>query len=81
MILRAVDSGIAPQNYEKLTMKHYTSKLTDFSDLTSVATFGFRGEALSSLCALAELSVQTTHGDEQVSEDSFCDDQTLGHAC
>ena len=44
--------GVEPHNFEALTLKHHTSKLKDFSDLTSVETFGFRGEALSSLCAL-----------------------------
>ncbi len=40
-------------------LKHHTSKLREFSDLTSVSSFGFRGEALSSLCALSHLSVVT----------------------
>lgn len=44
--------GVEPHNFEALTLKHHTSKLRDFSDLSSVETFGFRGEALSSLCAL-----------------------------
>ena len=52
--LEVVDngSGVEPGNFDALTLKHYTSKLRDFSDLASVDTFGFRGEALSSLCAL-----------------------------
>ena len=45
-------SGVAPANFASLTLKHHTSKLSEFDDLLSVSTFGFRGEALSSLCAL-----------------------------
>eukprot|EP01137_Pigoraptor_chileana_P005804 Opistho-2@49384 len=52
-------SGIEPSDYEALTLKHYTSKIATFDDLTSVSTFGFRGEALSSLCALGKLAVVT----------------------
>ena len=39
--------------------KHHTSKLQKFEDLDEVATFGFRGEALSSLCATSKLQVIT----------------------
>jgi len=52
-------SGISPQNYESLALKHYTSKLSSYDDLTTLQTFGFRGEALSSLSALARLSIVT----------------------
>ena len=49
--------GVEEANFTGLTVKHATSKLREFSDLTSVETFGFRGEALSSLCALSKLTV------------------------
>jgi DNA mismatch repair protein PMS2 len=35
-------------------LKHHTSKLPALSDLPHVTTFGFRGEALSALCALCD---------------------------
>nr|XP_016464724.1 PREDICTED: DNA mismatch repair protein PMS1-like isoform X2 [Nicotiana tabacum] len=58
--------GISPNNFKVLALKHHTSKLSDFPDLQSLATFGFRGEALSSLCALGDLTVETRTKNEQV---------------
>jgi len=49
-----------------VALKHHTSKLADFVDLQSLATFGFRGEALSSLCALGNLTVETRTKKESV---------------
>ncbi|CAI4051773.1 hypothetical protein SUVZ_14G2380 [Saccharomyces uvarum] len=53
--------GIDPSNYEFLALKHYTSKISKFQDVAKVETLGFRGEALSSLCAIANMSVITTN--------------------
>lgn len=44
-----------------IALKHHTSKISEFEDLSSLSTFGFRGEALSSLCALSNLTVITRH--------------------
>eukprot|EP00741_Cyanophora_paradoxa_P000117 tig00000057_g112.t1 len=52
-------SGVDPANYKSLALKHWTSKIRRFEDLESVASFGFRGEALSSLCAMSTLVVTT----------------------
>lgn len=56
--------GIAPENYESIALKHFTSKLSSYDDLSSLQTFGFRGEALSSLCALSKIHIVTARDSE-----------------
>jgi len=46
--------------YVSVALKHHTSKLTSFEHLAGIETFGFRGEAISSLCALCESVTVTT---------------------
>ncbi|MCJ1479719.1 ATP-binding mismatch repair protein [Lambiella insularis] len=57
-------SGVAREDYETIALKHYTSKLSSYEDLTSLQTFGFRGEAISSLCALSNVHIITAREDE-----------------
>ncbi|KAL4780361.1 hypothetical protein BJX76DRAFT_48168 [Aspergillus varians] len=57
-------SGISSENYDGVALKHYTSKLSSFDDLLSLQTFGFRGEALSSLCALSDFRITTAQADQ-----------------
>lgn len=52
--------GIEEQNWNILCQKYTTSKMAVFEDLASVLTYGFRGEALSSLCAVSKTLVVTT---------------------
>jgi len=54
-------TGVEERNFKGMTVKHATSKLREFTDLFAVETFGFRGEALSSLCALSTLTISTRH--------------------
>jgi DNA mismatch repair protein PMS2 len=56
--------GISTDNYETIALKHYTSKLASYDDLASLQTFGFRGEALSSLCALSKFHITTAQAHE-----------------
>ncbi|PVI08751.1 DNA mismatch repair protein MutL [Periconia macrospinosa] len=57
-------SGISPEDYDTIALKHYTSKLSTYNDLSSLNTFGFRGEALSSLCALSRFHIITARASD-----------------
>lgn len=59
--IEVVDNGdgISEDDLNNIAMKHHTSKIREFDDLETVETFGFRGEAMSSLCALCNVSIIT----------------------
>lgn len=65
--------GIEPSNYDKLALKHFTSKISEFKDLADLTSFGFRGEALNALCELSgNLNVITKReSDELASQLAF----------
>ena len=54
-------TGIDSKDFALIAKKHATSKIEQFKDLESLQSFGFRGEALSSLCAICgkELVITT----------------------
>ena len=59
-------SGIEKDQIKKAFLRHSTSKITSAEDLETVGSLGFRGEALSSIAAVAKVEV-ITKTDEGIS--------------
>ena len=65
--IRIIDNGggIADDDCETAFLRHATSKISSASDLFSIRSLGFRGEALASIAAVSRVTLQTqTEEDE-----------------
>ena len=66
-LLRVIDDGIGMSEMDaRLAFeRHATSKIREAQDLFSLRTMGFRGEALASICAVAQVEMTTRRAEDE----------------
>lgn len=65
--IQVIDNGCGmnPEDAHTAFERHATSKIKDSDDLYSLTTFGFRGEALPSIAAVAQVQLRTRTADSE----------------
>lgn len=60
-LIRIVDNGagMSKEDAHNCFLPHATSKIKSLDDLTSIGSFGFRGEALASIAAISSITLIT----------------------
>lgn len=64
--------GMGRANLERCVLRHATSKLRAISDLDTLLTLGFRGEALSSIASVSALMITSRHRDDSSGWELAC---------
>lgn len=67
-LLQVIDdgSGMSETDARMAFERHATSKIAKAQDLFALRTMGFRGEALASICAVAQVEVMTRRKEDEV---------------
>ena len=67
-LIQVIDNGkgMSPQDAQNAFARHATSKITTIEDLFQIRTMGFRGEALASIAAVAQVSLKTRRAQDEL---------------
>ena len=67
-LIRVIDDGcgMTPEEAVLCFERHATSKIDSAEDLQRIMTYGFRGEALASIAAVAEVTLRTRRPEDEV---------------
>ena len=67
-LIQVVDDGAGMDEADATLafLRHATSKIASYEDLEEIRTYGFRGEALASIGAVARVTMKTRRRDEDV---------------
>ena len=67
-LIQVIDDGcgMTPEEASLCFERHATSKISEAADLEHITTFGFRGEALPSIAAVAEVTLKTRRPEDTV---------------
>jgi len=67
-LIQVIDngSGMSETDARMCFERHATSKIREANDLFSIRTLGFRGEALASIAAIAQVELKTRKIDEEI---------------
>ncbi len=59
--IQVIDNGegIPAREIHQAVLPHYTSKIKSLVDLTKVKSYGFRGEALASIAAISDITIES----------------------
>jgi DNA mismatch repair protein MutL len=67
-LIQIIDNGkgMSPKDARLCFSRHATSKILHSDDLFRIRTMGFRGEALASIAAVAQVKLRTRHQEEEL---------------
>jgi DNA mismatch repair protein MutL len=67
-LIQVIDNGkgMNPIDAQNAFARHATSKISSIEDLFQIRTMGFRGEALASIAAVAQVSLKTRQANDEL---------------
>ncbi|NBY31374.1 MAG: DNA mismatch repair protein MutL, partial [Actinobacteria bacterium] len=67
-LIQVIDNGkgMSATDAQNAFARHATSKISTIEDLFQIRTMGFRGEALASIAAVAQVSLKTRRATDEV---------------